>query len=405
MGMKETTTYSKKDELRKNVIEMNKVFPKVYRLPLRAGNKFGNIEPTKCRVMSSKMAPLWLCFDTVRPVGQKYQVLFKCGDDLRQDQLVLQSLSLFDRIWQLDDMNLNMIPYGCIATGFEVGLIEVVPNATTIAAILANVHPSDEKLTVVDAIASSFGQSLETTFSVRKWLWEKEQENDDIGQRKRKGGGSNNNIQAKEEQEQAEKLALEAEILAGQTGAQNTQLHYDAYLAKYPISEIMETKFIMSCAGYCVATYVLGIGDRHPSNIMLKEDGRLFHIDFGHFLGNFKSKFGVKRETSPFVFTPQFAAVFGGANGQRYEEFCQVCCNAYNALRRESQLIISLFRLMISSGLPELQTEEDLYWLREKLSLAMTEDEASAHFRAMIKESLENDRTKINNFFHIMKHR
>ena len=78
-NMKETTTYSKKDELRKNVIEMNKVFPKVYRLPLRAGNKFGNIEPTKCRVMSSKMAPLWLCFDTVRPVGQKYQVLFKCG--------------------------------------------------------------------------------------------------------------------------------------------------------------------------------------------------------------------------------------------------------------------------------------------------------------------------------------
>lgn len=71
-------------------------------------------------------------------------------------------------------------------------------------------------------------------------------------------------------------------------------------------------------------------------------------------IGNFKSKFGVKRETAPFVFTPQFAAVFGGTNGQRYEEFCQVCCNAYNALRRESQLIISLFRLMISSGLPEV---------------------------------------------------
>ena len=80
------------------------------------------------------------------------------------------------------------------------------------------------------------------------------------------------------------------------------------------------------------------------------------NIEFFFFLcvGNFKSKFGVKRETSPFVFTPQFAAVFGGANGQRYEEFCQVCCNAYNALRRESQLIISLFRLMISSGLPEV---------------------------------------------------
>ena len=44
----------------------------------------------------------------------------------------------------------------------------------------------------------------------------------------------------------------------------------------------------MSNAGYCVVQHVLGIGDRHPSNIMVKPNGNLFHIDFGHFLGHFK---------------------------------------------------------------------------------------------------------------------
>ena len=55
-------------------------------------------------------------------------------------------------------------------------------------------------------------------------------------------------------------------------------------------------------------SYVLGLGDRHPDNIMInKNTGKLFHIDFGHFLGNVKSKYGIKRERDPFVFTKEMA--------------------------------------------------------------------------------------------------
>ena len=52
--------------------------------------------------------------------------------------------------------------------------------------------------------------------------------------------------------------------------------------------------------------------------------GHLFHIDFGHFLGNFKEKFGVKRERAPFVFTPDFAYVMGGKGSEMYKQFEKV---------------------------------------------------------------------------------
>lgn len=53
----------------------------------------------------------------------------------RQDVLTLQMLRIMDKLWKEEGLDLRLNAYGCVATGDELGMIEVVLNASTTASV------------------------------------------------------------------------------------------------------------------------------------------------------------------------------------------------------------------------------------------------------------------------------
>ncbi|KAJ8265228.1 hypothetical protein COCON_G00143270 [Conger conger] len=290
--------------------------PVDFQVPFDPRIRAGPIMLDCCKVMASKKKPLWLEFSSAcseGPPNPAVGIIFKHGDDLRQDMLVIQTLMIMDSIWQEKALDLNLVPYGCISTGYNIGMIEIVRNAATIATV-----------------------------------------------QRTKGGSSG-----------AFRNDALFEWLKGRNLLQ--EIHFNA----------ME-RFVTSCAGYCVATYVLGIGDRHNDNIMIMDQGNLFHIDFGHIMGNTKRFLGVNRERAPFVLTPDFLYVMGRVGSLYFKRFTDTCVQAYLALRCHSHLLITLFSLMLLTGIPELSCAQDITYLREALQEGRSEEEAGQHFLQQI---------------------
>ena len=81
---------------------------------------------------------------------------------------------------------------------------------------------------------------------------------------------------------------------------------------------------------------------------MVKKTGHMFHIDFGRILGNAQMFGSIKRDRVPFVLTPDMAYVInaGDKPSIRFQKFTDLCCSAFNELRKHSHLFLSLLSLV-----------------------------------------------------------
>ncbi|XP_031277036.1 phosphatidylinositol 3-kinase, root isoform isoform X2 [Pistacia vera] len=281
-------------------------FEEPIRSPLAPRVLITGIVPSESSIFKSALHPLRLTFRTEN--GGTCKIIFKKGDDIRQDQLVVQMVSLMDRLLKLENLDLHLTPYKVLATGQDEGMLEFIPSHSL--ALILSEHRS-----------------------IISYL---------------------------------------------------QKFHPDEH-GPFGITATCLETFIKSCAGYSVITYILGIGDRHLDNLLLRDDGRLFHVDFGYILGRDPKPF-----PPPMKLCKEMVEAMGGAESQYYTRFKSYCCEAYNILRKSSNLILNLFHLMAGSNIPDIASdpEKGILKLQEKFRLDL-DDEACVHFfQDLINESV-----------------
>ncbi|XP_055378493.1 phosphatidylinositol 4-phosphate 3-kinase C2 domain-containing subunit alpha [Condylostylus longicornis] len=296
-------------------------------LPLGPGLEVYGVNLRSCSYFNSYTLPLKIAFN-----GSDKGIIpaiFKAGDDLQQDMLTIQLVRVMDKLWLSEGLDLKMVTFNCVPTGYKKGMIELVSDAETL-----------RKIQVEYGLTGSFKDR-----PIAEWL-----------------------------------------------AKQNpSQLEYQRAV----------DNFTVSCAGYSVATYILGVCDRHNDNIMLKTSGHLFHIDFGKFLGDAQMFGNFKRDRTPFVLTSDMAYVINGGDkpSTKFHHFVDLCCRAFNIIRNHGDLLLHMLALMATAGIPGV-TADAVQYVRKALLPAQSNPEAAASFAKMIQFSLKSWFTQFNFFLH-----
>ncbi|GLC48923.1 hypothetical protein PLESTB_000163400 [Pleodorina starrii] len=181
----------------------------------------------------------------------------------------------------------------------------------------------------------------------------------------------------------------------------------DHFFAKFgrsgtPECTAAQRRFTESLAAYSLICYLLQIKDRHNGNILIDDDGRVVHIDYGFLLSN--SPGGVNFESAPFKLTRELLEVMDsnsdGRPSEMFDYFKVLVIQGFIAVRHHSDRILLLVKLMAKSGFPCFKGgERALKALEKRLMASLSEVQCVEHVLQLIAESLDAWRTRQYDYY------
>ncbi|KAJ7978384.1 phosphatidylinositol 4-kinase alpha 1-like [Quillaja saponaria] len=146
-----------------------------------------------------------------------------------------------------------------------------------------------------------------------------------------------------------------------------------------PSFEAARKNFIISSAGYAVASLLLQPKDRHNGNLLIDNVGRLVHIDFGFILETSPGG-NMRFESAHFKLSHEMTQLLdpsGVMKSETWSQFISLCVKGYLAARHHMDGIINTILLMLDSGLPCFSRGDPIGNLRKRFHPEMSEREAA----------------------------
>ena len=303
---------------------------------------------------------------------RKRMLLYKHDDDVRQEMFAIQFINVCDSILKASGLDLKLLTFRCVPVGSNRGFIEWIPGSVPLSEICQSIT------------GVTFGRSASEESENGK-RFDINGGNDPLSEVAKAGFFKYQSLPHSPDKHTGP--TREVSLVNNPLQEYLRSAAYDPNAPYYIQREVMDN-YVKSCAGYCVLTYLLGVGDRHLDNLLLHANGHFFHCDYSFILGNDPKKY------LPMRITEHMVHGMGGRESDNYARFLSLAGATFIALRRHEnvRVVLSMVRLMIPSSLPDVSVnqspEQAIDGILERFRLDLSDEKALSYMEQLIEDSI-----------------